>query len=322
MKKKTISLPFLCSVGTIFTGTLAPVANALPESVSSSGWELVFSDNFDGTSLNENNWTRIDYVNWTVSDWRKYQSSDDGLVEFGTVDGNSAVTLWGKYGKYTTQSNQTEATSTYACGGIYSLNKFKFQYGYVEVRAKFDCVQGVWPAIWMMPVSGTWPLSGEIDIMEHLNYQGSVYQTIHWGTNDSGNTCTTPGWTDENAKYEWHTYGVEWTESGITFYLDGKATNTVYYSDSEEWPFSTEGNEFYLIIDQQIGGSWVENSGETGIDQETLQNDGAAFCIDYVNVYSSSKYAHTTTPEPSTFGLFAGIIALAFAITRRQRRKS
>lgn len=92
------------------------------------------------------------------------------------------MTLWGKYGDYTTQTNQTAPAKTYACGGVYSLKTFSFQYGYVEVRARFDCVQGVWPAIWMMPKSDSigWPVGGEIDIMEHLNYEGRVYQTIHW----------------------------------------------------------------------------------------------------------------------------------------------
>lgn len=140
---------------------------------SDRNWELVFEDNFDGSSLNAHNWSRIDYAGYNAPDWRKYQSRDESLVEFREKDGNSAMTLWGKYGDYTTQTNQTAPARTYACGGVYSLKTFSFQYGYVEVRARFDCVQGVWPAIWMMPKSDSigWPVGGEIDIMEHLNYE-------------------------------------------------------------------------------------------------------------------------------------------------------
>ena len=144
-----------------------PPALAATPWVSGKDWELVFEDDFDGPSLNARNWSRIDYVNHNAPDWRKYQSQDESLVEFREQDGNSAMTLWGKYGDYTTQTNQTAPAQTYACGGVYSLKTFQFQYGYVEVRARFDCVQGVWPAIWMMPKSDSigWPAGGEIDIM-------------------------------------------------------------------------------------------------------------------------------------------------------------
>lgn len=162
---------------------------------SDRNWELVFEDDFDGSSLNEHNWSRIDYVGYNAPDWRKYQSRDESLVEFREKDGNSAMTLWGKYGDYTTQTNQTAPAKTYACGGVYSLKTFSFQYGYVEVRARFDCVQGVWPAIWMMPKSDSigWPVGGEIDIMEHLNYEGRVYQTIHWSQNGVPNQDKSQG---------------------------------------------------------------------------------------------------------------------------------
>lgn len=97
---------------------------------SDRNWELVFEDNFDGSSLNAHNWSRIDYVGYNAPDWRKYQSRDESLVEFREKDGNSAMTLWGKYGDYTTQTNQTAPAKTYACGGVYSLKTFSFQYGY------------------------------------------------------------------------------------------------------------------------------------------------------------------------------------------------
>lgn len=96
---------------------------------SDRNWELVFEDGFDGSSLNEHNWSRIDYVGYNAPDWRKYQSREESLVEFREKDGNSTMTLWGKYGDYTTQTNQTAPAKTYACGGVYSLKTFSFQYG-------------------------------------------------------------------------------------------------------------------------------------------------------------------------------------------------
>lgn len=52
--------------------------------------------------------------------------------------------------------------------------------------------QGIWPAFWMLPSDspeycsgcgayGSWPASGEIDIMEAVNEMNTVYGTLHYG---------------------------------------------------------------------------------------------------------------------------------------------
>lgn len=275
-------------------------------------WKLVFSDDFNGSALDTSKWNRIDYVNWNVADWRKHQSRDAELV---TVNGDGTVSLWGKYGNYTSQTNQAGGANTYACGGIFTDKTFTFQYGYVEVRAKFDCATGAWPAIWMMPTAGPWPQTGEIDIMEHLNYQGIIYQTIHLN-NSAGNhisTTTVKGngtssayFTTQEDKAAFHTYGVEWTEQAVTFYMDGRATLTCNYDpNNPNWPFNKENNPYYLLLDMQLGGSWVGDIGDIG--------DGVAMTIDYVRVYSEASI-----PEPSNATL--SLLALAGLSARRRRR--
>lgn len=267
-------------------------------------WVLVFEDHFKGGKIDSRKWTRIPYVGYRASDWRRYQSQEKKLVGFG----GSSIKLWGKYGKYVTQNNQKEAQETYACGGIQSLGKFSFQYGRVDVRARFTCVQGCWPAIWMMPDSspGGWPNAGEIDIMEHLNHEGHVYQTIHLLGNNgkhmsrgikpnpkieikAGRKSRRKGAPPVQVS-DWHVYSVHWTPQGITFLVDDKVTGTINSSISSKWPFSRPDNTFYLIIDQQIGGKWVEGSGSKGIDKETLSKKGAVLEVDYVRVYSLPKY--------------------------------
>ena len=52
--------------------------------------------------------------------------------------------------------------------------------------------QGIWPAFWMLPSDsptycsgcgayGSWPASGEIDIMEAVNDMTTVFGTLHYG---------------------------------------------------------------------------------------------------------------------------------------------
>lgn len=253
---------------------------------TASAWSLIFDDQFSDNRMDER-WHRVDYHAGNAPDWRKYQSTDAELVSFGQdADGTEYVRLSGRYGDYTSQNDQQGLNDTYACGGIFTNGTFTFQYGYVEVRARFDSVQGCWPAIWMMPTNGgNWPANGEIDILEHLNSEAKIYQTLHFNGNNGGNVApgVQPGLSNQNA---WHTYGMEWKENSISFYLDGVKTRTFTGNEYANWPFGREGNEFYLMIDQQIGGSWVE--GSRGIDQNKLATDGANFDIDYVKVWSAA----------------------------------
>ncbi len=284
-------------------------------------WQLVFEDEFSTPTLNEQNWNRIPYVDWSVADWRVYQSQDASLTEADADAGT--LTLWGRYGDYSTQAQHSglvaTGVATYACGAITTQGTFSFRHGYVEVRARFDCASGVWPAIWMLPVSGSWPASGEIDIMEHLNYQGTILQTIHYASASGGDVSQVakPTWTDPQSKLDWHTYGMEWTEDAITFYLDGVQTGSFTAASAGElWPYGEDASEFYLILSQQIGGSWVTDNGTRAIDQALLASTGAAFELDYVKVYSTANAA--AVPEPASGALLLPGLAWLALFRRRQ----
>ena len=81
--------------------SLDALCQALPKDCLLYTSDVYKRQDFDGSSLNEHNWSRIDYVGYNAPDWRKYQSRDESLVEFREKDGNSAMTVWGKYGDYT-----------------------------------------------------------------------------------------------------------------------------------------------------------------------------------------------------------------------------
>lgn len=283
---------------------LVLVSTARAGGDAARGWVLVFEDHFKGSELDMKKWSRIPYLNYRAADWRRYQSQDASLVDIS----RSSIKLWGRHGRYITQNNQAEKKETYACGGIISQGKFSFQYGRVDVRARFSCVQGCWPAIWMMPENSPkgWPDGGEIDIMEHLNHEAQVYQTIHLngsnGKHMSRGVNPRPAITIKGARKtrrkglpppsmsDWHVYSVQWTPESITFLVDDKETGIIRPDISSNWPFSRENNSFYLLIDQQIGGGWVEGSGSKGIDKETLARRGAVLEVDYVRVYADRKY--------------------------------
>lgn len=151
----------------------------------------------------------------------------------------------------------------YKTGAIRMLNDLGFEFCTVEVTAKFEKMgHGQWPGIWMMPskpLYGPWPDSGEIDIMEHLGKDDDYWSTVHSKytftlkqTENPLSTCKIPF-----DKSQWNTYGVEWNENEVVFYLNGEKTfnypNLHLENESEtlQWPFDTT---FYIILNVALGG--------------------------------------------------------------------
>ena len=78
----------------------------------------------------------------------------------------------------------------YSSARLKTQNKYDFQYGRIEARAKLPSGAGTWPAIWMLGSNFEevgWPETGEIDIMEHRgNDQGVIHGTLHFPENSGG----------------------------------------------------------------------------------------------------------------------------------------
>ena len=256
-------------------------------------WVLVFQDEFSASSFSGKKlkwgkkWNKIEYMPRHAPDWRKHQSREDALIVPGKEGKTGFVRLKGVYGKYKSQSCQAGNQETFACGGIFT--------GAVCLNL-VDKLDGVWPAIWLLATSGGWPNGGEIDIMEHLNYQKQVWQTIHLlrnsGSGDSSNTVKPqPAIEDVTG---WHTYGVEWAPGRIAFYVDGKKTGSFTREGFTHWPFDREV-EFYLLIDQQIGGNWPGQA-----KPEQLKAKSANFDIDYVRIYSDPQYKFSSQKKKTS----------------------
>lgn len=149
-------------------------------------------------------------------------------------------------------------TAPYLTGGIYTKDKVSFMNGRLEIRAKLPNAQGAWPAIWLLPVKAPWPMGGEIDIMEHLNHDTIAYQTVHSNfTYKLGIKTPTPATTSPIDPLDYNTYAIEMYPDSLSFYVNDKHTLTYprIQTDKEgQFPFD---NPFYLLIDMQLGGSWV-----------------------------------------------------------------
>lgn len=183
-------------------------------------------------------------------------------------------------------------------GAIESAETFAFTYGKVEARLKTKPLIGNFPAFWMMPLdnSAGWPAGGEIDIWEQIDGQSISYHTIHskWangaGDGGLGNNYNPPkSGSHRTTNGEYHTFGLEWKENVLIWFVDGEQVFSYAKSDSQDdldkgqWPFD---KPFYLILNQSVGnGSWAMNYDKRFV-YETV--------FDYVRVYQKEGQTNTS----------------------------
>jgi beta-glucanase (GH16 family) len=154
-------------------------------------------------------------------------------------------------------------------------DKFEFQYGRVEMRAKLPTGAGTWPAFWMLGAdidTNPWPGAGEMDIMEHVgNSQDVIFNSLHFPGNSGGDAITVdtplPGASDD-----FNIYALEWTEDQITFYVND--TVGLSFPNSESVPFQ---KDFFLLVNVAMGGTFGG-----AIDPAFTES---TFEIDYIRVY-------------------------------------
>lgn len=239
-------------------------------SVSNKNWDLVWEDSFDDSVLDTTKWN---VIKRNTADWGNYMSDhpDCIILKDGKLYLRGIVNL-----------DRPEDTAKYLTGGVNTKGKFAFQYGKVEIHAKLESAKGAWPAMWMLadkPKYGAYPRNGEIDLMEHLNYENKIYQTVHsYYTLELKQKKNLQYYaTTEVNTEEYNTYGLEWYPDKLMFTLNGKNTFTyprIKDVDPSQWPFD---QPFYIMIDQQLGGSWV---GKVDPDDLPVQ-----MIVDWVRVY-------------------------------------
>lgn len=248
------------------------------------GYNLLWSDEFDGDTLNEENWNReLRDPGWTNNELQEYTASEENIFV--------------RDGKLVLKAVKTEKDGKeyYTSGKVNSQNKRDFMYGKVVVSAKVPEGQGLWPAIWMMPQDeqyyGQWPKCGEIDIMEVLGNQVDVaYGTLHYGephAEQQGTVQLTDGSTFAS---EFHEYSVEWEPGEFRYYIDGEHYLTINdwftaVQGEDEKPYPAPFNQpFFVQMNLAVGGNWPGNP------DETTDFDNAEFEIDYVRVYQKDAY--------------------------------
>ncbi|WP_195963691.1 glycoside hydrolase family 16 protein [Clostridium cuniculi] len=261
------------------------------------GWELSWNDEFNGDSLDLNNWNYDtgyfidddpDKWGWGNNELEYYTDSEKNIY---VKDGNLNITAL--YEPTTFPEIDPNRVAEYSSGKITTKDKFAFTYGRIDFRAKLPKGSGLWPALWMLPnddVYGGWASSGEIDVMEARGRLPEASSgAIHFGggwpsnTNIGGDYYFKDG---ESIDSDYHVYSAVWEEDNIKWYVDGecffKATKEQWYSlgnlENDNAPFD---QDFYIIMNLAVGG-WFDGG--------VTPNEGdipATMQVDYVRVYKA-----------------------------------
>lgn len=242
-------------------------------------WVLVFEDNFDGVLPSKKSWSYDIEGNsrgWGNNELQAYTDRPencfikDGVLHIRANKEDYVDPVSGKSFGYTSAR-------------LISKGKLDRKYGKFEIRAKTPKGRGIWPAIWFLPSSqlyGTWPRSGEIDLLEHVGHdQGRLHFSVHTESfNHMINTQKTNSVVVDDCSDRFMLYTLEWEPHLIQCFIDGE---TVFQFANEgkgveDWPFD---QEFHILVNVAVGGNW---GGQKGVDDSIFP---ATLLVENVKVF-------------------------------------
>lgn len=312
------------------SGLVDPASRGIPDAVSKPGYELVFSDEFNGSSINGARWNtqlRWDgefngerfeyrlingedqfYVNVLSDDPRHlaevvplhdpFQFNGSTLAIRAALNPKRGGAQSRTYGQMTDMLSR----QTFLSGALTTYDKFATKYGYYEARIKIPAAEGTFPAFWLHHQDRVWDGSRrtEIDIMENLGHAPYyIYNSFHHLT-DSGMRFVKPQpsgqyYDGTDFSQNFHTYAVKWEPGKVTWYIDDQPVSEMY-NDAVNY------EDLYIILNLAMGGNWTNfptsaggngrPSGSHFPNEEDIRNFGnPALEIDYVRVYKATGAA-------------------------------
>ncbi|MFK7805330.1 MAG: family 16 glycosylhydrolase [Anaerolineae bacterium] len=240
------------------------------------GLKLVFADEFDQHELDSSKWA--DCYWWDVEGCTNKGNSElEWYLPENVKVGRGSLILEARKEMVT---NPNRELFPYSSGMVTTGRNvsdtdipanFSFQFGYVEVKAKFPAGKGLWPAIWLLPI--THESRPEIDILEILGDEmNAARMHIHYIDSDQqrqsvGHTQFVP-----NLGEGWQTIGLDWQPDRVTWFLNGDLIWEV--TDPEVIPQES----LYLIINLAVGGDYPGSPNSTTVFPSQVE-------VDYVRIW-------------------------------------
>jgi beta-glucanase (GH16 family) len=252
-------------------------------------WNLVWSDSFTNATINNANWTFENGNNngWGNNELEYYTNR----IENATVKNGNLLIIARK---------ENYMGSEYTSARMITKNKQQWQYGKIEARIKLPQSQGIWPAFWTLGSNidnVSWPECGEIDIMEHVNFDPKINGTMHW---NNGGHAYWGGTTNCNVS-NYHIYSIEWNVDSIVWKLD----NVTYHSGNIKNNINNTNafhKPFFMILNIAVGGNWPGSPNASSVFPDTM-------FVDYINVFQKAPL------KSNTINLLNNVVAFPNPVT-------
>ncbi|MGN6693765.1 MAG: glycoside hydrolase family 16 protein [Aquihabitans sp.] len=244
--------------------------------MSAGRWQVDFRDEFTGQTLDAQRWTTC------------YWWDDGGCTNLGNDEAEwyvpSAVGVGDGHLRLTASEARSEhlgRSFAYESGMVTTgrigsdpddVARYAFTYGYVEVRFRTPDGAGLWPAIWMLPVTNR--SLPEIDLLEQYGDDTATSSmTFHPapGTGSEGRRRRYVRGTDLAGG--WHTVGLQWSKGRLQWFLDGRQRFEVTGDDVPDEPM-------YLLVNLAVGGNAGHPPAATTFP--------ASFLVDEITVWKQT----------------------------------
>ena len=252
-------------------------------------FDLTWSDEFCGDTLDLGKWSNWSEQGGLGDANERAKKRHDGWsclgmtrVEGGRLRISSANSETGMAGG---------PPGSYAAA-INTRHTFRQKYGYFEARCKCPKGLGLWSAFWLhnenvtQAIDGTGRPGTEIDVYESVFYRSrnplrknSVISSLHYGGYSLFHQMRNVGRYRVEDPYDtFHNYGVEWNETGYTFYIDGVASGRTKAG-------GVSRNAQYLILSVEHHAGGIKSLGWAGDIRKNRPEDLADFEVEYVRAY-------------------------------------
>jgi len=291
------------------TGLIDPSSWQMP-GINRDGYDLVFSDEFDGNEISSARWdTNFRWdgeFNGERYEYRVINQEDQFYISPNSVDqehrdvavpnhnpfefNGNRMAIRAIRNPAKTNTNRADHGSlreilsqqTFLSGALSTHDKFSQKYGYFEARIKIPSHVGTFPAFWLFHKNRAYEGTRrtEIDIMENLGHAPwYIYNSMHYFDNVSATYGGDPNFLRPEPGGQVYT-GTDYSLDYHVYAVEWEPGHVTWLIDgvktSELWHPAGDYEELYIMLNLAVGGAWTNfptNAGGLGrADHERFPN--------------------------------------------------
>ncbi len=262
---------------------LAIAVLVLATSQAHAGWQLTFSDEFEGVGLDTTKWNYNDFFNLLTDPF----AGDQQCYSPANVTVDGGVLSLTATNQVPLRCVPNNGTLSYLSGQVTTANRFFQTYGYFEIRAKLAAGVGL-NSVFRLPYQGgSFPPQPRDIYVGDLNGSNPLQIDLHYDYLNAVEEFATYSSSYSNSDYslDFHRFGVDWQPGLLIWYVDGVERARFTNPDITGLPA-------YLMMHVAVGNTRVGSPTPLTFFPSTMS-------VDYVRVYQRVADGQPDTLPPS-----------------------